>query len=410
MRRALLFVLAVRALSSCGDDDPPAQRIESPPPPAPADASAKADASEPEPPLGNFCGDRAGLEPISTWPLPGGCTTRAGLAPYAGPSSGTIAWRVAIAAPESSPALRGTSTAWVGTSSGDILAIASGVVIARLATGAAVRSSAAVDAEGTAIIGGGDGVLYGLRIGDATDDSGAPQATVAFSLAVGPMRSSPVIAGDGTIYVAVTTGELVSIAKPRTGEAWRRAIGDTNGTSPALGQDGTIYVGSENHKLFAFAPNGDERWALDLGSEVSSPAVGGDGSVYVGTADGKLHAVSAAGALRWSYPTGGAIRTTPAINAGTVYVGSEDKRLHAVAVRTGIPRWAYTTQGAVGTPIVTSSGLYFGATDGRLYALTAAGELRFATGVRGRVTTAPAIGPGPFLFVTSDTSVIAIGP
>jgi outer membrane protein assembly factor BamB len=413
MRRSLFLLVLVRAAASCDDDAPPIGAT--PPAEAPrVDASSASDASDAEPPLGNFCGDRAGLEPTSTWPLPGGCTTRAGIAPFAGPSSPTIAWRVPIAAPETSPSLRATATVWVGTPSGDILAIAGGDVISRFATGAPVRSSAAVDAQGTAVIGGGDGVLYGLRIGqkgDADADAAAiPEARVVFSLPIGPMRSSPVIAGDGAIYVAITTGELVAIAPARTATAWSRPIGDTRGSSPALGQNGTIYVGSSNRKLYAFAPNGDERWTIDLGSEVGSPAVGGDGTVYAGTLDGKLHAVSEAGTLRWSYAAGGAITTTPAINAGTVYVGSEDRRLHAVSVRSGAQRWTYLTQGAVGTPLVTSSGLYVGAADGRVYALTTTGELRFAVGVRGRVTTAPAIAPGPFLFVTSDTSVIAIGP
>jgi outer membrane protein assembly factor BamB len=419
MRRGLVLIVMLRVAASCGDDAPAAK------PQAPAnvptvDASAMVDAGEAEPPLGNFCGDRAGLEPISTWPLPGGCATRAGLAPFAGPSTPTLAWRVPVSAPETSPSLRGTTTVWVGTPSGDILAIAGGEVIARFSTGAPVRSSAAIDAQGTAIIGGGDGVLYGLRIGPREDagadgalDAGDAAVTaprVVFSVPVGPMRSSPVIAGDGTIYVAVTTGDLVAIAPPRTEVTFRRAIGDTRGSSPAIGQDGTVYVGSSNRKLYAFAPNGAERWTIDLGSEVGSPAIGGDGTLYVGTLDGKLHALTPAGTLRWSYATGGAITTTPAINAGTVYVGSEDKRLHAVSVTTGTQRWAYATQGAVGTPIVTSTGLYVGAADGRVYALTTTGELRFAVGVRGRVTTAPAIAPGPFLFVTSDTSVVAIGP
>jgi outer membrane protein assembly factor BamB len=311
----------------------------------------------------------------------------------------------------------------VGTPGGDIVAISStGIVRSALYTGGAVRSSAAMDVDGNAVIGGGDGVLYGLKVGSAVvppdasvDDAGLgpyPPAKIVFSIAIAPTASSPDIGADGTIYIGTLDGKLVAIASKGAATKWSVATNDTSGSSPSLGQDGTIYVGSSDHKLYAVGADGAPKWALDLGAEIkSSPAVGGDGTVYIGTVDGKLHAVAASGTERWAYATGGAITGTPAVYAGSVYVGSEDRKLHAVSTIDGAKRWTYETLGAVATPVIGPDGtVYVGSADARFYAITKAGGLLFVVNVKGKVRSAPAIIAGPTLFLTTDNGVVAIGP
>ena len=71
----------------------------------------------------------------------------------------------------------------------------------------------------------------------------------------------------------------------------------------------------------------------------------------------------------------------------------------------------YATLGAVAAPVIGAGGsVYVGSADARLYALTAQGSLLFAVNVKGKVTSAPAIGVGPALYVTTDSGVVAIGP
>ena len=344
----------------------------------------------------------------------------------AGPRGATVLR--ALAAPSSgSPVVASGNVVWIGTSTGDVVASVDGVTRATFATGAPVLGSAAIDADGTAIIGGGDGTLYGLaapppRDADAGDggdggdgdadagDGGVPPARVVFSRTLGPMRGSPVIGADGTIYVP-TAGQLVALAPRAASVRWSVPTNDTAGASAAIGQDGTIYLGSSDHRLLAFAPDGSARWALDLGSAVGSPIVGGDGRVYAGTLDGKLHAIGPAGTQQWSYTTGGAITSAPAVHAGVVYVGSADRKLHAISTSDGSPRWVYETQGVVASPVIGSDGLvYVGATDARVYAITPAGSLFFAVNLRGKVTSTPAFGGGQRLWVTTDTGLAAIGP
>lgn len=381
--------------------------------------------SDEEPPPGDVCGNRAGLSPGSPWPLRGGCPTRAGWSGLGGPQTSATWWSHAAAASETSPAIEGSGGAvWVGTSDGAILSLqlGSGEVRTRLSTGAPVRSSAALDAQGNAVIVGGDGVLYGLRptASAILDDAGVPgddkpRPEIAFQLSIGPSASSPVIGPDGTIYVGTLDGQLVAVHADGSAKKWSAATQDASGSSPAIAQDGTIWVGSSDHKLYAFQPDGSPKVAIDLGSEVTSgasAAVGGDGTVYIGTADGKLHAIGQDGKERWpAYATAGAIRGTPAVYAGTVYVGSDDKKLHAISTKDGSKRWTYDTLGAVASPVLGPDGtVYVGGADSRVYAITSKGSLFVAFNVRGRVVGAGAIAAGPTLVITTDKGVIALGP
>ncbi len=420
---SVLVALAVIAFASCGgEEERPRLRGGE----GGTDAGFIGETAPPEPdaepPPGDVCGIGSGLQESAPWPLRGGCTTRAGWSALPGPTNAQISYSVPLPAGDSSPAVSALGVTWLGTTEGDVLAVTNtGMIRWAHRTGGAIASSPALDSEGNAIVGSKDGFLYAIAPEDGPPDPDAgagdagashPPAKVVFKLAVGPIASSPVIGGDGTIYVGTTDGKLVAVPKAGSAVAWSATTNDTLGSSPALGQDGTIYVGSTDKKLYAFTPSGGAKWSLDLGSPIhGSPAVGGEGSIYVGTSDGKLHAVSSAGAERWTYATGGAIEGTPAVYAGAVYVGSGDKKLHAVSTVDGSIRWTYETSAAVATPVIGPDGtIYVGAADARVYAITSKGTLFYAVNVKGTVTSAPAIGPGPALYVTTNNALVVVGP
>ena len=416
-----LAALGVVAFASCGgEEERPRSRDQDAAIDAPLVGETASPEPDAEPPPGDVCGIGTGLQESAPWPLRGGCTTRAGWSALPGPSSAEISYSVPLAVGDSSPAVSPLGVTWVGTTDGDVLALTNtGVVRWAHRTGGAIASSPALDTAGNAVVGSKDGFLYAVAPEDgATDpdagaDAGAhPPAKLTFKLAVGPVASSPVIGGDGTIYVGTTDGKLVAVPGDGSTVAWSVTTNDTLGSSPALGQDGTIYVGSTDRKLYAITPTGDTKWSLDLGAPVhGSPAVGGDGSIYVGTSDGKLHAVDPAGTERWAYATGGPITGAPAVYAGTVYVGSEDKALHAVSTVDGGERWTYATSGAVATPVIGRDGtVYVGSADARVYAITSKGSLFYAVNARGAVKTAPAIGPGPALYVTTENALVVVSP
>jgi outer membrane protein assembly factor BamB len=423
---ALTALGLLLVVASCSDDAFPA----SPAPPSEAGSETGLIGSDPTPgvpdadvPPGDVCGRSGGLMPGAQWPLAGGCVTRAGRSAQPGPTLAQISWTAPRRA-STAPAVDEASVVWLGTADGDVVAIEGGVVRWAYHTGGVVASSPAIDALGHAIVASTDGLLYALAPEDAPadqdggasapDDAGAhaPPPRRVFAIDVGTSVSSPVIDGDGAIYVGTATGKLVRVRKDGSAIDWSVATGDTVGGSPALGQDGTIYVGSSDHKLYAVTDGGAVKWSLDLGSPVSgSPAVGGDGTVYVGTREGKLHAVASSGAERWWYATDAAITSMPAVYAGTVYVGSEDEALHAVSTASGAPRWKYPTFGAVATPLIDGEGtVFFGSTDLHVYAVSPKGSLLYAVNVKSPVRTAPALGAGPALYVAADDALVVISP
>jgi outer membrane protein assembly factor BamB len=428
---ALSTATALGLVAACASDEP----ADTSTPDASADASLLGDGGAPDAdadvPLGEVCGDAAGLERDAPWPMRGGCPKRAGAASSPGPRNATIKWSLPLAAGDTSPAISADRFVWVGTAEGDVVVVTpGGVVQGALRTGGPVRSSPARAATGVTVIGSSDGALYGVGRPtvpvdagadadagagevDAGDDGGAVlPARQAFRLPLAAIASSPAIGGDGTIYVGTTDGKLVGVAADGSAAKWTAVTNDTLGSSPAIALDGTVYVGSSDHKLYAFTAAGAPKWAFDTGGPItSSPVVGGDETVYVGSSDGKLYAVSPDGKARWAYATGGPIVGAPAVRGGVVYVGSDDKKLHAVATPTGERKWAYETLGAVATPVVGSDGtVYAGSADGRLYAVAPSGLLFFAVNTKGIIRSAPALGDDATLYVTTSTALVAIGP
>ena len=72
---------------------------------------------------------------------------------------------------------------------------------------------------------------------------------------------------------------------------WSFATGDGIFSSPAIGAGDTIYIGSDDYKVYAFGPNGAQKWVFATGAPVASCAIGADGTLYVGSRDQKLYAI-----------------------------------------------------------------------------------------------------------------------
>ena len=428
MFRLRFFVVPVAALAfggsvfaaACASDDPGSGSG------GPGtDASLLGDAAIPMEaavPAGDICGNASGVEHGSAWPMAGGCPKRAGVALHTGAQAPNVKWTTLLPAGSSAPAISADSVTWFGTTDGDIAGVtSSGTSFGAVRTGGAVKASPVRSASGLTIVGSTDGTLYavvgGVQAADAGADAGDDAAAIAltarvvWSRAVGPMTSSPMIGGDGTIYVGLTSGQLVAVAGDGSATKWMATTNDTGGSSPSIAADGTIYVGSSDQKLYAISPEGAVKWSFQTGGAIAgAPAVGGDETVYVGSADGKLYAVLPDGTAKWSFATGGPITTTPAVLAASVVVGSTDKKLHSVDVRNGEQFWEFTTLGEVGSPSIASDAtIYVGSTDGNVYAIDPSGLLYFATKAKGKVSAAPAIGADGTISVSTDTSVISIG-
>ncbi|HVN63247.1 MAG TPA: PQQ-binding-like beta-propeller repeat protein, partial [Candidatus Binataceae bacterium] len=109
-------------------------------------------------------------------------------------------------------------------------------------------TSPAIEDDGTIIAGTeGDcftaGPLYAISTGGTQKWKVLPKSGIFFS---------PVIGGDGTIYISAGS-KLFAISRKGTAK-WKTVIGPTSLGSPAIGRDGTVYVGSLDHYLYAIGP------------------------------------------------------------------------------------------------------------------------------------------------------------
>jgi outer membrane protein assembly factor BamB len=320
-----------------------------------------------------------------------------------GPEKPGSAWELSTGgAVNSSPAVGGDGTVYVGSDDGSLYAIdASGQPRWSFATGGAVGSSPAIGMDGTVYVGSADGSLYAVNFDGSARwslNTGSPVAsspaisdngvvyvaskdgTIHAVNALGEEQwhydagasviSSPAIGSDGRAYIGAGDGRLHAL-RPDGGLAWSFSTGGSIQSSPVLGTDGCVYVGSGDGKFYAVNPDGTLRWQTDLGSPItSSAAISADGNIYVGTADGKMHSVSTLGAISWGLATGGEVTSSPVVDrSGTVYFGSEDGKVYAVSAG-GSPVWLYDAGGSVqSSPAICDGVLYFGSASGRVHAL-----------------------------------------
>ena len=230
------------------------------------------------------------------------------------------------------------------------------------------------------------------------------------------IRASPVIGGDGTVYITSSDGRIYAI-NPNGTEKWFFKIGVTGGiySSPTIDSDGTIYFGYGSN-FYAINPEGKLKWSYDGKSSFqSSPTISFDGTIYVGSGKNLL-AFNKNGTKKWEYETGSGIqRSSPAISPdGVIYIGSNDRKLHAINPN-GTKRWIFPTGNIIiGSPTVGSDGtIYFGSTDYKLYALNPDGTKKWEIdfGNNATIHSTPAIGfDGTIYIGVFYKGLVAINP
>jgi eukaryotic-like serine/threonine-protein kinase len=168
-----------------------------------------------------------------------------------------------------------------------------------------------------------------------------PNGTVKWQSAdlFGP-GGSPVITGDGTIYVNSYLPPTLWAFNPDGSVKWSYQVADCCAAdvpaTPAIGVDGTIYVGEsvlDGSDIIgvevAVNPDGTFKWQYPAGLSPTSAAIGADGTIYFGTGNGgaawaSIYALNPDGSLKWQYEDldDGYARTPPAIGKGQrLYAG-----------------------------------------------------------------------------------------
>lgn len=238
--------------------------------------------------------------------------------------------------------------------------------------------------------------------------------------------STPVIGADETLYVGSADHAFYAFDPIAGTEKWKRDVGEVIDSAATVGDDGTVFVPSGNG-LYAFAPDGAQRWHLDLLQDPShfSPStiywwegnavVGPNGWIYAGCDDFHVYAVDPSGTIRWKTLTGCCIWTAACFGPdGTVYLVSFDFRLYALDMETGKVKWTRNMKNfVVSSPMLAPDGnLYLGSFDRKLYALDPAdGRLRWSMETGGPIYATPAVDDDGLLYLGScDGNVYCIDP
>jgi outer membrane protein assembly factor BamB len=255
--------------------------------------------------------------------------------------------------------------------------------------------------------------------------------------------STPVIGGDGTVYVGSADRNLYAL-RPDGHLLWKFRTGGIIDAAGAIGRhekalrSAPLTIGSGDERLYRLRTNPHltrkQRvvWTFSPtlppagGQQVSwwegNVAIGPGGTIYAGNTGGAAYAINPDGTQRWAAPRGQSVWTTPAFGegaeAGNSFWGSVD--LYAFSLDgNGRQRWQTFTPGYVtSSPALGSDGtVYVGSFDHRLYALDPnTGQVRWTFTTDAHIYSSPALATGSLgettaIYIASaDGSVYAVDP
>jgi outer membrane protein assembly factor BamB len=203
----------------------------------------------------------------------------------------------------------------------------------------------------------------------------------------GPIKSSPAIGQDGTVYITSMDSCLYAF-DPDGNLKWKYQADREIYASPAIGTDGTIYIKPWDTYTYAITPEGKLKWKCKTWFTPASPAIGHDGTIYVVADEGHFYAITPEGKLKWQsrLVVGGETWFPPAIGTdGTIYV-SIGKVVYAVDTL-GNLEWSYELPGSWSLTVISSmaidaeGNICFCVERGGFYILTPQGGLKLNRGI-----------------------------
>ncbi len=188
-------------------------------------------------------------------------------------------------------------------------------------SGAAIRSSPALDDKSNVIFGANDGSVYVLN----------SSGQLVTSKSLGGNLGAPAYAA-GTVVIASSTGMVYALSDPALTQNWSANAGAAVTAAPVYdGQYGLVLAGNSNGLITAYdATTGAIKWTASATQAIASLAVGGK-QVFAGCADGYVYAFDVTtGALNWKITGDGSPVTALDMNGGGPAFGTADGNMYDV--------------------------------------------------------------------------------
>lgn len=297
---------------------------------------------------------------------------------------------------------------FVGSQSGDLLAI-------NLETGSLRWKYSTQDGIGESSPSVGNGVVY---VGDLLGTLHAVQAADGTGLwtfqTESEIKSSPILVDDRVLIGSYD--EHLYCLSARTGDLiWKfRTQGPVHCTAGV--SQGIAYIaGCDEFFRAVRISDGKEIFNVASGSyTAASPAVLKQ-RAYFGTFSNEVISIdleSRRVAWRYEHPE---LRfpfySSAVVADGKVIVGGRDKKVHCLNAGTGKPVWTFSTRGRVeSSPAVAGDRVYVGSNDGRFYVLDlASGSKLWEFNAGAPISASPAISGGRIVIGSQDGQLYCFG-
>ncbi len=260
-------------------------------------------------------------------------------------------------------------------------------------TGRGIFATPVIGGDGTIYVGSADTFFYAItpagRLRWRVKTGGLIDAAAALSAYSPKLRFAALTFGSGD-------DKLYHVTTPRSGRPrilwrFRASVPPVSGQqvdwwegNVALGPSGNLYAGNTGGTAYALRPDGSRLWTFTAGNSVwTTPAFMGAGSSIWGSLDFHIFRLDSSGQRLWSTFVPGYVVSSPAIGSdGTIYVGAFDAKVYALDPRTGAIRWSFpTTDHIYASPALGRNRA--GHTDG-IYIASADGSV-YALTPRGRL-------------------------
>jgi outer membrane protein assembly factor BamB len=225
-----------------------------------------------------------------------------------------------------------TNRLYIGVSNKNFVAInrLTGIVAWNYFADAPIAGSAAITPDRKLVFATVKGNIYGI---DLTNPAIPP--TPSWQLALSDsIYSSPAVDDSSYIYYCTISGKILKISMPWAQQPtiiWQtQAEGRITG-SPVIDGNGNLYVGCSDSKLYALnIQNGNIKWTYQSGSPIlSTPALSDIGMIYFGNHGGKVVALDTSSSVHWYYQDSTSVDAPLLYEQGTLYVGTVGARFLA---------------------------------------------------------------------------------